>query len=126
MIKAAAIISLMIALAAAGYLIYESTVIRNRYNEAVLSCKDCTAVKEAVAANWKAVESNIELLKSKGKYREAAKYAKEHAIEKPVEVDVPCVDCDTPAPDYSTPSAIAVSGLILSTVLFGAVKPGKF
>src|ERR1035438_8618330 len=125
MIKAAATISLMIALAAAGYLIYESTVIRNRYNEAVLNCRDCTAVKEAFAANWKEVESNIELLKSKGKNREAEKYAKEHAREKPVDVDVPCSDCDTPAPDYATPSAVTVSGLILAMVLFGAVKPGR-
>jgi hypothetical protein len=125
MIKAAAILALLIALAATGYLIYQSTIIRNRYNEAALNCRDCTAVKEAFASNWKTVESNIELLKSKGKNREAEKYAKEHAIEKPVDVDIPCSDCDTPAPEYSTPSAIAVSGLILSMVLFGAVKPGK-
>jgi hypothetical protein len=126
MIKAAAILALMIALAAAGYLIYQSTVIRSRYNDAALNCRDCTAVKEAIAANWKTVESNIELLKSKGKNREAEKYAKQHAIEKPVEVDVPCTDCETPAPEYSTSSAVAVSGLILAMVLFGAVKPGKF
>jgi hypothetical protein len=125
MIKGAAILSLLIALAAAGYLIYQSTVIRTRYNEAALNCRDCTAVKEAFAANWKIVESNVELLKSKGKEREAEKYAKEHAIEKPVEVDVPCSDCDIPAPEYSTPSAVAVSGLILALVLFGAVKPGR-
>jgi hypothetical protein len=125
MIKGAAILSLLIALAAAGYLIYQSTVIRTRYNEAALNCRDCTAVKEAFAANWKIVESNVELLKSKGKEREAEKYAKEHAIEKPVEVDVPCSDCDIPVPEYSTPSAVAVSGLILALVLFGAVKPGR-
>jgi len=125
MIKAAAILALGIALAAAAYLIYQSTVIRNRYNEAVLNCRDCTAVKEAFASNWKTVESNIALLKSKGKNREAEKYAKEHAIEKPVDVDVPCSDCDIPAPEYSTPGAIAVSGLILAMVLFGAVKPAR-
>src|ERR1700690_1541150 len=125
MIKAAAILSLLIALTAAGYLIYQSTVIRNRYNEAVLNCRDCIAVKEAFAANWKTIESNVELLKSKGKNREAEKYAKEHAREKPVDVDVPCLDCETSAPEYSTAGAVAVSGFILATVLFGAVKPGR-
>jgi hypothetical protein len=125
MIKAAAILILVIALSAAGYLIYQSTLVRSRYNEAALNCRDCTAVKEAFADNWKTVESNVELLKSKGKYREAEKYAKQHAMEKPVEIEVPCVDCDTPAPEYSTSSAIAVVGLILSTLLFGAGKPGR-
>ena len=125
MIKAAAIFALGIALAAAAYLIYQATTIRNRYNEAVLNCRDCTAVKEAFAANWKTIESNIELLKSKGRKREAEKYAKEHAREKPVDVDVPCSDCDIPAPEYSTSGAVAVSGLILAMVLFGAVKPRR-
>ena len=125
MIKSAATIALLIALAAAGYLIYQSTVIRSRFNEAVLNCRDCTAVKEAFADNWKTIESNTALLKSQGKNREVEKYAKEHAREKPVDVDVPCLDCETPAPEYATPSAVAVSGLILSMVLFGAAKPKR-
>ncbi|MGA2979270.1 MAG: hypothetical protein ABSD76_06735 [Terriglobales bacterium] len=123
--KAAAVLALMVALAAAADLIYESTVVRNRYNSAHLSCMNCTAVKEALAANWRVVESNIELLKAKGENREAEKFARDHAAEKPISIDVPCLDCDTPAPDYSMPSAVAAVGLIASRVLFGAVKPRK-
>ncbi len=118
--KAAAVITLIVALVAAGYLAYESTVVRGRYKAAILTCMDCTTVKEAVAANWRWVESSIELLKARGKYREAEKFAQEHARERPVNADVPCPDCDTPAPYYSMPSAVAVLGLIVSAVLFGA------
>jgi len=123
--KAAAIIALMVALVAAGYLVYESTAVRVRYKASIMACMSCTATKEAVAANWHWVESSIELLKAKGKYREAEKFAQKHADERPINTDVPCSDCDTPAPDYSTPSAVAAVGLIASVVLFGAVKPGK-
>jgi len=125
LVKIAAIIALMVALAAAVYLGYESTVVRERYKAANLACRNCTAVKEAVAANWRVVESNIELLKAKGKHREAEKFARDHAGEKPLDIDVPCSDCDIPAPDYSMPSAVAAVGLIASRVLFGAVKPRK-
>jgi hypothetical protein len=81
---------------------------------------NCTTVKEAVAANWRWVESSIELLKAKGKYREAKKFVQDHAGERPINIDVPCLDCETPAPDYFMPSAVAAVGLIASAVLFGA------
>jgi len=116
---------LIVALAAVGYLAYESTLVRARYKEAMLACESCTAVKEAAEINWRSVESSIELLKAKGKYREAEKLAQDHAGEKPVNVDVPCLGCETPAPDYSMAGAVAALGLITSAALFGAVKPRK-
>ncbi|MFI5102553.1 MAG: hypothetical protein ACHP9V_04180 [Terriglobales bacterium] len=123
--KAVAVVTLIVTLIAAGYLIYESTVVRARYKAASSACMTCTVLKEAVAANWRLVESSIELLKSKGKYREAEKFAREHAGEKPINVDAPCEGCEIPAPDYDTPTAVTAVGLIASAVLFGAVKPRK-
>jgi hypothetical protein len=123
--KTAAVIMLIVALVAVGYLAYRETLVRSRYNAAVLACTSCTTLKESMAANWREVESSIKLLKAKGKYREAEKLARDHAGEKPLAIDVPCTDCDTPAPDYTTPSAIAGLGLIASTLLFGASKPRR-
>jgi hypothetical protein len=123
--KAAAVITLIVALVAAGYLAYESTLVRTRYNAAVLACTNCTTLKESMAVNWREVESGIELLKAKGKYREAEKFARDHAGEKPLDMDVPCTDCETPAPDYTMPGAIAGLGLIASPLLFGASKPRR-
>lgn len=125
MTKAAAVITLIIALVAAGYLVYEYTVIRPRYETAALACTSCTTVKEAADANWRSIESNIKTLQAKKKYREAEKLAQDHAAEKPLNIDVPCSDCETPPPDYTRPGTVAVLGTILSTILFGAVKPGK-
>ena len=123
--KAAAVITLIVALVAVGYLAYEAILVRGRYNAAVLACTNCTTLKESMAANWREVESNIALLKAKRKYREAEKFARDHAGEKPLDIDVPCTNCETPAPDYTTPSAIAGLGLIASTLLFGASKPRR-
>jgi hypothetical protein len=123
--KAAAVIALIVALVAVGYLAYELTLVRSRYDAAVLACTNCTTLNESMAANWREVESNIELLKAKRKYREAEKFARDHAGEKPLDIDVPCTDCETPAPDYTMPSAIAGLGLIASTLLFGASKPRR-
>jgi hypothetical protein len=123
--KAAAVIALIVALVAAGYLAYDATLVRSRYNAAVLACTNCTTLKESMAANWREVESNIELLRAKRKYREAEKVARDHAGEKPLDIDVPCMDCETPAPDYTMPSVIAGLGLIASTLLFGASKPRR-
>jgi hypothetical protein len=125
MTKAAAVITLIIALVAAGYLVYESTVVRTRYETAALACTNCTTVKEAAEANWRSVESSIATLQSKKKYREAEKLARDHAAEKPLNIDVPCLDCETPPPDYTRLGTVAVLGAILSAILFGAVKPGK-
>jgi len=123
--KAAAMITLIVALAAAGYLAYEAAFVRSRYDAAVLACANCTTLKESMAANWREVESSIELLKAKRKYREAEKFARDHAREKPLDIDVPCTDCETPAPDYAMPSTIAGVGLIGSALLFGATKPRR-
>jgi len=123
--KAAAMITLIVALAAAGYLAYEAAFVRSRYDAAVLACANCTTLKESMAANWREVESSIELLKAKRKYREAEKFARDHAREKPLDIDVPCTDCETPAPDYAMPSTIAGLGMIGSALLFGATKPRR-
>src|SRR5260370_38788242 len=123
--KAAAVITVIVALAAAGYLAYEATLVRSRYNAAVLACTNCTTLKESMAANWREVESSIKLLKDKRKYREAEKFARDHAGENPPDIDVPCTDCDTPAPDSTGPSAIAGLGVIASALLFGASKPRR-
>jgi hypothetical protein len=126
MIKAAAVITLMIALAALGYLAYETTELRPKYQAAALACTDCTAVKEAAQANWRQIESNIELLKAQKKYREAEQLAHDHAHEKPLDIDIPCSDCEIPAPDYTRPGTVAVLASIASAMLFGAVKAKKF
>jgi hypothetical protein len=123
--KAAAVIALIVALVAAGYLAYDATLVRSRYDAAVLACTNCTTLKESMAANWREVQSNIELLKAKRKNREAEKFARDHAGEKPLDIDIPCTDCETPAPDYTMPSAITGLGLIASTLLFGASKPRR-
>src|SRR5260370_41206762 len=120
--KAAAVITLIVALVAAGYLAYEATLVRSRYDAAVLACTNCITLKESMAANWREVESNIKVLKDERKYREAEKFAREHAGEKPLDMDIPCMDCETPAPDYTMPSAIAGLGFIASALLFGASK----
>ena len=124
--KAAAILALLVAIAATVYLLYESILVREKYKAAHAACSNCTAVKEAVADNWRAVQSNIEALKNKGKYREAEKFAREHAREEPSDIIVPCMDCDVPPPDYSMPSTVAVVGFIASRILFGAVKPKRY
>ena len=123
--KAAAVITLIVGLVAAGYLAYELTLVRGRYDAAVMACTNCTTLKESMAANWREVESSIALLKAKGKYREAEKFARDHTGEKPPDVDLPCMDCETPAPDYTMPGAIAGLALIASTLLFGASKPRR-
>jgi hypothetical protein len=123
--KAAAVIALIVALVAAGYLAYDATLVRSRYDAAVLACTNCTTLKESMAANWREVQSSIERLKAKGKNREAEKFARDHAGEKPLDIDVPCTDCETQPPDYTMPSTVAGLGLIASTLLFGASKPRR-
>jgi hypothetical protein len=123
--KVAAIITLITALAATGCVLYQLTLVRSKYDAAALNCTECTAIKEAVAANWAVVQDRIAVLQAKGKSREAERFAREHANEKPVNVDVPCSDCEVPAPDYSKSGAVAVVGLVVSALLFGAVKPAR-
>src|SRR5258708_37815604 len=101
--KAAAVITLIVALVAAGYLAYELTLIRSRYDAAVLACTNCTNLKESMAANWREVESSIKILKAKGKYREAEKFARDHAVEKRRDIDCPCEDGRAPGRHYTMP-----------------------
>jgi len=48
--KAAAVLTLIVALVAAGYLACEATLVRSRYDAAVLACTNCTTLKESMAA----------------------------------------------------------------------------
>jgi len=124
MTKAAAILALVVTLLAAGCLVYEATVIRDGYRSSVSACMSCTTAKEAATANWEYVQSQVQLLKAQGKNREAEKFAQDHAGDRPVNTDVPCSDCNTPAPDYTAAGAVTIVGLIASVALFG-VKPKK-
>ena len=119
--KAAAAIALIVTVVAAGYLcvtFYDDKVAL-KYQIEALHCASCMSAKEAAVANWNAVQSHIELLQAQGKDREALKFAQDHAGEKPVNTDVPCPNCDLPSPDYTTPGAVVVIGLIVSLTLFG-------
>ncbi len=123
--KAAAILALIVTLAAAGdllYVLYQDKVELKFVNEA-LDCLACKSAKNAAVANWEYVESKIELLDAQHRYAEEAAFKKQHAGEQPVNTDLPCSSCDLPGPDYTTPGAVAVVGLIVSLALFGAAKP---
>ena len=123
--KSAAVVALLVTLVAVGYLcvtFYQEKVDLKFQIEA-LSCASCTTAKEAAVANWNYVQSRIELLKTQGKDREALQFEREHAGERPVNTDLPCPTCNLPGPDYMTPGAVAIVGLIVSLALFGAAKP---
>jgi len=125
LIKVAATIALLVTLVAVGYLcvtFYQEKV-ELRFQLEALKCASCVTSKEAAVANWRAVQSQIELLKAQGKDREALKFERDHANEQPVNTDLPCPTCDLPGPDYTTPGAVAVVGLVVSLALFGAAKP---
>jgi hypothetical protein len=122
--KAAAIIALIVTLIAAGdllYVLYQEKV-ELKFELEVLDCAKCRAAKGAAIANWEYVESHIELLDQQHKYAEEVAFQKQHASERPVNTDLPCPNCDLTGPDYTTPGAIAVVGLIVTLALFGATN----
>jgi hypothetical protein len=119
--RAAATIALIVTLVAAGYLcviLYQDKV-EMKFQIEALHCASCISAKEAAVANWNYVQSYIELLQAQGKDREALKFARDHAGEKPVNSEVPCPDCDLHSADYTTPGAVALVGLLISLTLFG-------
>jgi hypothetical protein len=123
--KAAAILALIVTLVAVGFMcitLYQEKV-ELKFALEALRCASCVTGKEAAAANWRAVRSQTDLLKAQGKDREALKFEREHEGEKPINGDLPCPTCDLPGPNYTTPGAVAVVGLIVSLALFGAAKP---
>jgi polyferredoxin len=123
--KAAAILALIVTLVAVGFMcvtLYQEKV-ELKFALEAMGCASCVSGKEAVVANWRYVQSHIELLKAQGKDREALNFEREHAGERPINTDLPCPTCDLPGPDYTTPGAVAVVGLIVSLALFGAAKP---
>jgi len=125
--RVAAMIAMVVTLAAAGYVsfVFYQDKVERKFDKAASLCALCTAGKQAALANWDSVQSHIAQLKSQGKNKDAARFAQEHAGERPVDTDVPCSDCGLPGPDYNTPGAVTAVGLIASVVLFGAVKPSK-
>jgi hypothetical protein len=125
--KAAAVVALVVTLVAAGDLcvtLYQDKV-QLKFQLEAMRCASCVSGREAAAANWNYVQSQIELLKIEGKDREAFKFEQDHAGERPVNADVPCPYCDLPPPDYTTPGVVAVVGLIVSLALFGAAGRQK-
>jgi hypothetical protein len=120
--KAAAILTLIVAIGAAGYLIYQATVVRAKYEADVVSVAACATKREATTANWEEVQSKIELLKAQGKYKEALDFAKQHAEEKPFFVGECGQSLDLQPPTYALPAGISVVSLIASLALFGAAK----
>jgi polyferredoxin len=123
--KAAAILALIVTLVAVGFMcvtLYQEKV-ELKFALEAMGCAKCVSAKEAAVANWHYVQSQIELLKAQGKDREALKFEREHAGERPVNSDLPCPTCDLPGPNYATPGAVAIVGLIVSLALFGVAKP---
>lgn len=75
-IKIAAVIALLTAACAFAYLIYQGTTLRDRYKASIYKYMECRTGRDAVEANWNAVQSEIELLKDKGQYKQAGEYEK--------------------------------------------------
>jgi len=117
--KVAAILSLIVTLCAAGYLLYQFAMVRPHYNADVSDYTSCKAGREAALTNWDNVQSQIELLKTQGKYQEAIAYIKKHENERPMFIGECGQFLDLQQPTYSSPAAIAVVGLIASLALFG-------
>jgi hypothetical protein len=120
-IKAAAIIALIVTLVAVGFMcvtLYQEKVELKFALEAA-RCLSCISGKEAAVANWRAVQSHLGLLDAEAKYGEEKEYLLKHAGEEPVNIDVPC---DLPGPDYTTPGAVAIVGLMVSLTLFGFAR----
>jgi hypothetical protein len=128
--KAAAIVAIMVTVAAGGdlcFILYQDKV-EDKFEKQASRCALCTVSGQAAAINWNYVQSHIKMLNAQGKNKEAAKFAEEHANQKPVDVDLPCSDCDLPGPDYNTPGSITAVGMIASAVLFAAArrKPARW
>jgi hypothetical protein len=122
--KAAAVLALIVTVVALGFMcvtLYQEKV-ELKFALEAMGCASCVTAKEAIAANWRAVQSQIELLKAQGKDQEALNFERQHAGEQPVNTDLPCPTCDLPGPNYTTPGAVVIVGLIVSLALFGAAK----
>ncbi len=122
--KAVAVVAIIVTVAAGGYLcfiLYQDKV-EGKFEKQASRCALCTVSKQAAATNWDYVQSHIKILNAQGKNKEAAKFAEEHANQKPVDADLPCSDCDLPGPDYNMPGAITAVGMIASTILFEAAR----
>jgi hypothetical protein len=120
--KAAAILALMVAICATGYLIYQATVVRAQYEADIGHLVACTTKREATTANWEEVQSKIELLRAQGKYKEAIDFEKQHAGERPLFFGECGEFLDLQPPTYGLPAGISVVGLIVSLALFGAAR----
>ncbi len=120
-IKIAATIALTVALGATAYLVYVMTVVKSAQDKAADSCASCQMARDNAAMKWKVDEEKIRAAELAG--GELARLAAERAYagDRPVILG-PCSGCDFPPPDYETPGAVAVLGLVTSLVLFGVAK----
>jgi hypothetical protein len=121
--KAAAIIALIVTIGAVGYLAYQATAVRSKYDADVADYEHCKAGRRDATANWDDVQSHVELFKAQGKYKEAADYLKQHEGERPLFIGECGQFLDMRGPTYAWPAGITVIGLITSLALFGAANP---
>ncbi len=121
--KAAAILALIVTIGAVGYLVYQATAVRAKYEADIREYVKCKAAREAALANWDYVQAHIDLLIAEGEYGKAGEFKQEHAGERPLSIGECGQFLDVQPPIYVLPAGIAVVGLIASLVLFGAAKP---
>lgn len=121
--KAAAILALIVTMGAAGYLVYQATSVKAKYEADIREYVKCKAAREAALANWDYVQAHIDLLKAEGEYGEAAEFQQQHAAERPLFIGECGQFLDMQPPVYTWPAGIPVVGLIVSLALFGAAKP---
>jgi len=121
--KAAAILALIVSIGSAGYLVYQATAVKAKYETDVADYEHCMSGRQAATANWEYVQSEIELLTTQHKYQEAIDFQKKHAGERPLFIGECGQFLDMQPPIYARPAGIAVVGLIASLALFGAAKP---
>lgn len=121
MIRAAAIITLLVTIAAAAYFVYEATVVESDYEHNARVISACVTGRIQAAHNWYMIQQEIRRLELTKGEQAALKYKIKHMEEEPVGTPEEC-DFGNPPPDYAAPATIGIIGLITSLVLFGVSK----
>jgi hypothetical protein len=123
--KASATLALIVTLGAVGYLGYQATIIRTKYNADVradlLAALACQAHRDAALTQWQAAQAEVQRLLEEDKVQTAAD-VKWHAGERPEFVGECGNFLNLTPPSYPWPTGIAVVSLIVSLALFGTVK----
>ena len=120
--RAAAVLALLVAFGAGcslAYTYYQDRV-ELKFARQALACMQCTTAKKAAEAKWQQVQSQVQLLRSRGKHHQAEVIERAHAGERPVNVESPCEACYLSGPDYKTSEWIVMVSVIASLALFGA------